>query len=121
MEVQIFGRKKSRETRAALRFFSERRVEVHFVDLDVRGPAPGELRRFVERFGVDALVDRDGRRFAELGLGAARHSPERWAARLVEEPALLRLPLVRWQHRLTVGLDEATWREWHHTQHHPTP
>ena len=113
MEVQIFGRKKSQDTRAALRFFSERRVKVHFVDIDVRGPSPGELRRFVERFGAEALVDRGGRRFAELGLAAARYSPERWAGKLVEEPTLLRLPLVRWKQRLTVGRDETAWRDWH--------
>jgi arsenate reductase-like glutaredoxin family protein len=116
MEVQIFGRKKSQDTRAALRFFSERRIKVHFVDIDVRGPSPGELRRFVERFGAEALVDRDGRRFAELGLAPARYSADHWASRLLEEPTLLRLPLVRWQQRLTIGREEATWRDWHRIQ-----
>jgi arsenate reductase-like glutaredoxin family protein len=113
MEVQVFGLRKSAETRAALRFFAERRVRVHFVDLDVRGPSPGELRRFAQSFGVEALVDRASRRYAELGLGPARYSADQWLGRLVEEPALLRLPLVRWRERLTIGLDEGSWRTWH--------
>lgn len=112
MEVQIFGVRKSPGTRKALRFFAERRVRTHFVDLNERPASPGELRRFGQRFGVEALVDRDSRRFADLGLGAARLSEDRWMERLAEEPLLLRMPLVRWEQRLTVGDAEATWREW---------
>ena len=112
MEVQIFGVRKSADTRTALRFFAERRVQVHFVDLQVRPASPGELKRFAQRFGVEALVDRDSRRFAELGLGAARLSEERWMEKLSAEPMLLRMPLVRWQQRLTVGAAESEWREW---------
>ena len=112
MEVQIFGTRKSPETRKALRFFAERRIRVHFVDLQERAASPGELRRFAQKFGVQSLLDRSSRRFADLGLGAAQLSEERWLDRLAEEPLLLRLPLVRQQQRLTVGDAEATWREW---------
>ena len=112
MEVQIFGTRKSPATRKALRFFAERRIKTHFVDLQERAAAPGELRRFAQKFGVEALVDRGSRRFADLGLAAARMSEERWLDKLVDEPLLLRMPLVRQQHRLTVGDAEPTWREW---------
>lgn len=112
MEVQIFGVKKSADTRKALRFFAERRVKTHFVDLTERAASAGELRRFVQKFGVDALLDRGSRRYQELGLAHARYGDERWLAWLVEEPLLLVMPLVRWQHQLTVGAAEATWREW---------
>lgn len=112
MEVQIFGTRKNPETRKALRFFAERRVKVHFVDLDERAASPGELRRFAQKFGVAALLDRGSRRFAELGLGAARLSDERWLDCLAEEPGLLVQPLVRQQHRLTVGPAEPEWRVW---------
>ncbi len=112
MEVQIFGTKRSADTRKALRFFAERRVRVHFVDLAERAAALGELRRFAQRFGVSALVDREGKRFAELGLSAAHYSDDRWLERLAEEPALLRTPMVRWQQRLTIGLDESAWKDW---------
>ena len=112
MEVQIFGIRKNPETRKALRFFAERRVKTHFVDLQERAASPGELRRFAQKFGVEALVDRGSRRFADLGLTAARLSDQRWLDRLVEDPLLLRMPLVRYQQRLTVGDAEPTWREW---------
>ncbi len=112
MEVQIFGIRKSAGTRKALRFFAERRVKVHFVDLQERPASAGELRRFAQRFGVPSLIDHQSRRFAELGLGAARLSDERWLETLADEPLLLRLPLVRQQQQLTIGEDEKTWREW---------
>jgi arsenate reductase-like glutaredoxin family protein len=112
MEVQIFGLRTSADTRKALRFFAERRVRTHFVDLKERPASPGELRRFAQRFGVAALLDRDSRRFAELGLGSASLSEERWLDRLAEEPLLLRIPLVRFQQKLTVGLADAEWRAW---------
>ena len=112
MEVQIFGVKKSADTRKALRFFAERRVKTHFVDLAERAASLGELRRFAQKFGVAALVDRESKRFQELGLGPSRYGDERWLQILAEEPLLLAMPLVRWQHKLTIGVEEGTWREW---------
>lgn len=112
LEVQIFGVRKSADTRKALRFFAERRIRAHFVDLEVRPASPGELRRFAQRFGVEALLDRDGRRFSDLGLRAAHYGEERWLARLAQEPLLLRMPLVRAGTRLTLGVAEDEWRRW---------
>lgn len=112
MEVQVFGWKKCPGTRKALRFFAERRVKAHYVDFDVRTASPGELRRFAQKFGVEALLDRDGKRFAERGLRAARYGEVAWLERLAADPGLLRTPLVRWQGRLTIGAAEAEWRTW---------
>ena len=112
MEVQIFGTKKNADARRALRFFAERRVKTHFVDLAERAASLGELKRFAQKFGVGALIDKDSKRYVELGLAHARYSDERWLERLAEEPLLLRQPLVRWQQRLTVGAAEDTWKEW---------
>jgi len=110
--VQIFGVKKSADTRTALRFFAERRIRTHFVDLNERPASPGELRRFAQKFGTPALVDRDSRRFQELGLAAARLSDERWLEKLSLEPLLLRMPLVRNGPSLTVGPAPDTWKQW---------
>lgn len=112
MEVQVFGTRKSADTRKALRFFAERRVKVHFVDLAERPASPGELKRFIQKYGVESLLDREAPRFAELGLKAARLSEDAWITRLVDEPRLLRVPLVRFQQRLTIGVAEADWKSW---------
>ncbi|HEY4659632.1 MAG TPA: ArsC/Spx/MgsR family protein [Gemmatimonadaceae bacterium] len=112
MEVQLFGTQKSQDTRKALRFFSERRIRVHFVDLAERAASKGELQRFAREFGVGALIDRGSRRYTELGLGVVRYDDARWIERLVEEPLMLRMPLARWQHKVTVGLAEEEWKQW---------
>ena len=112
MEVQIFGIRKSAETRKALRFFSERRVRTHFVDLLEKPAALGELRRFAQKFGVMALVDKGSKRFEELGLRYAQLSDDRWLEKLSDEPLLLRMPLVRNANQLAIGGEEDTWRSW---------
>ena len=85
MNIQVFGTRKCRDTRAVLRFFAERRIKIHFVDLTVRAASKWELTRFAQRFGVEALIDRDSRRFTELGLGAGSYSESRWLERLEQE------------------------------------
>jgi len=116
MEVQVFGVKKSADTRKALRFFAERRIKTHFVDLVERAASLGELKRFSQRFGLDALIDRESSAYDELGLRHARLSDARWLEKLVDEPRLLRMPLVRQVGQgvngLSVGLAEETWKQW---------
>jgi arsenate reductase len=82
------------------------------VDLAEKPASVGELRRFAQKFGVMALVDKNSRRFDELGLRYAQMSDERWLARLAEEPMILRLPLVRSGNQVMIGGDEAIWRSW---------
>ena len=112
MEVQIFGTKSCNETRKALRFFKERRIRTHFVDLKERAAAAGELKRFAQKFGTEKLLDRQGKRFRERGLHVA-HVPEARILPLLEDdPLLLVTPLVRSGNLIDVGWDEAKWREW---------
>jgi arsenate reductase-like glutaredoxin family protein len=112
MEVQIFGVRKSADTRKALRFFSERRIKTHFVDLNERAASLGELKRFAQKFGVGSLIDSDSSRFQALGLRHARMSDESWLSKLADEPLLLKVPLVRSGKDLTIGLCEDAWKEW---------
>jgi len=100
------------DTRKALRFFSERRIKTHFVDLMEHPASLGELRRFAQKFGVMALVDRESKRFDELGLRYAQLSDDRWLEKLSGDPLLLRLPLVRNGNQLVIGADEAIWKSW---------
>ncbi len=112
MDVQIFGVKNNADTRKALRFFKERRIKVHFVDFKIRGPSKGELRRFSDKKGIDALVDRDAKRFQALGLQAAYYGADRWIEIAMDEPGVLRLPLVRRGSDVTIGHAEAEWKRW---------
>ena len=110
--IQVFGRDDSRTTRAALRFFKERRTPVSYVDLRARPIAPGELRRFVERLGATACADTDGKAWRDAGLGYMRMDDAELAGRLLADQRLLRLPLCRDGSAVSAGPDEAAWRAW---------
>ena len=112
MNVQIFGFADCQETRKAQRFFKERGVPVHFVDLKERPAARGELRRFAEKFGAAALIDRASPRFKALGLHVAGDSPERLVERALTEPRLLRTPLARCGGKVAVGPAPEAWQAW---------
>ena len=112
MDVQIFGVNNDQGVRKAQRFFKERRVKVHFMDFKRRAPSRGELRRFFQKFGEEALIDRESKRFRALGLQTAYYSDDRWLEIACDEPMILRQPLVRSGNRLTVGHREDAWKEW---------
>jgi len=110
--IQVFGTERDQDTRAAIRFFKERRVQISFVDLRRRPIAAGELRRFVERLGAAALVDASSRAYRDGGLAYLRTDEAGIVARLLTDPSLLKLPLVRSGQQVTVGRAEATWTGW---------
>jgi arsenate reductase-like glutaredoxin family protein len=111
-QIQVFGRDDSPATRAALRFFRERRIVVHYADLKKRPIAAGELRRFVERLGARTLVDETSKAYRDAGLGHLSMGDAEIAVRLTADSRLLRLPLVRHGNDVTAGPAEATWVAW---------
>jgi arsenate reductase len=110
--VQLFGLESDRDTRAAQRFFKERRIAISFLDLRRRPIAAGELRRFVERLGAGALIDTTGKPYREAGLGYMRLTDAELVERLLADQRLLRLPLARFGREVTAGRDEAAWKTW---------
>lgn len=108
--VQIFGMKGSQATRAAERFFKERGTTVQFVDLKQKAMARGEIKRFVDRFGMAALLDTEGKAYVDGGLKYLRLSDTQTLERIDQKPDLLKLPLVRSAHGLSVGQDEESWK-----------
>jgi arsenate reductase len=110
--IQIFGLENDQATRAAMRFFKERRTEVSLVDLRRRAIAPAELRRFVERLGARALLDETSRPYRDAGLAHLRMEDDAIVERLLADVRLLRLPLIRRGTEVTVGKAEPTWTAW---------
>jgi arsenate reductase len=110
LSVQIFGHDRDQGTRAAVRFFKERRVQVHQVDLTRKPIARGELRRFVDKLGARALLDETSKAYRDAGLTYMRLDDTDIVERLLATPALLRLPLVRFENGVAAGRDEAAWK-----------
>jgi arsenate reductase (glutaredoxin) len=110
LSVQIFGVKDSQATRAAERFFKERRAVIQLVDLKRKPMAPGEIKRFIERFGLAGLLDSESKAYSDAGLKYLRLSDSELLGRIERDPKLLRLPLIRAANRLSVGHDEDSWK-----------
>lgn len=113
MNVQIFGTNKSQATRKALRFFKERGIKPQYFDLQKQEVAVGQFKRFVQKFGLNALLDTGGKAYRDAGLEYLRVGEQQLLDMLVENPKLLLQPLVRSGATLAVGWDEAQWRSWY--------
>ncbi len=110
MTIQIFGIGKSQATRAAQRFFKERRVAVQMVDLAQKPMALAEIRRFITRFGLASLLDTESKAYVDAGLKYMKLSEADLLARIEKDPKLLRLPLVRSTKLLSIGQAEDVWQ-----------
>lgn len=113
MNIQIFGTKKCQDTRKAERWFKERSIKVQAIDLAQKGMSPGELRSVAARVGgMEKLIDREGKRYVDKGLKYAAPTGPRIEAILLDDPLLLRTPIVRNGQQATVGFQPEVWETW---------
>jgi arsenate reductase-like glutaredoxin family protein len=113
LTIQLFGTKKCKDTRAAERFFKERGVSAHVVDLAQKAMSPGELRNVAARVGgFEALIDRNGKRYVDKGLKYAAPTGPRIEQILLDDPLLLKTPVVRAGKDATVGFKPDVWETW---------
>ena len=110
--VQIFGTKKCADTRKAERWFKERSLKVQIIDLKEKGLSAGELRSVTARVGLDKLVDRESQRFRDKGFRVASFSGPLLEKTLLEDPLLLKTPIVRNGKDAMVGYAPETWEAW---------
>lgn len=108
--MQVFGVKSSQATRAADRFFKERGVKIHAVDLNQKPMSPGEIKRFIDRFGLTALLDTEGKSYVDAGLKYLKMPDSELLAKIEQDPKLLRLPFVRCGNRISIGQDLESWK-----------
>ena len=111
--IQVFGLKKCPDTRKAERWFKERNMKIQSVDLAQKGLSPGELRSVAAKVGgPEGLIDRDGKRYVDKGLKYSAPTGPRIEALLLEDPLLLRTPIVRRGTDATVGFQPEVWSTW---------
>ena len=109
MNIQIFGTKKCRDTQKAERYFKERKIAYHFVDLAQRGLSKGEMDRIKAAVGMENLVNRKSRDYERLNLKYMVHNLEEM---LLNHPLLLNTPIVRNGARATLGYCPEIWKDW---------
>ena len=112
MNIQIFGTKKSSDTRKAERFFKERRIRFQSVDLKEKGLSKGEFQSVMKAVGgIDAMIDQDARDKDLLAL--INHiSADDKADKVFENQTVLKMPIVRNGRAATAGYEPDIWKTW---------
>ena len=109
MNIQIFGTLKCQDTRKAQRYFKERRIPFHFINLAERGLSKGELNSVKAVIGIDNLIDREGKEYERRNLKYLTYSVEE---ELLNAPLLFKTPIVRNGNKVTVGFTPDVWKGW---------
>lgn len=110
MNIQIYGKSKCFDTKKAQRWFQKRRIQFQSIDLPRYGIRPGELQSVKRAVGgLEPLIDETHRDAATLKYLAYEQDRE---ARLLEDPTLLKTPIVRNGRQATVGYCPEIWETW---------
>ena len=109
MNIQIFGKSKCFDTKKAQRYFKERRVKFQNIDLNKVGISKGELTAVIRAVGMDNLIDP---KHPDAPMLAYLAYDEQKLAHLLEDPTLLKTPIVRNGRQATVGFCPDVWKQW---------
>ena len=112
MNIQIFGTKKSNDSKKAERFFKERGIKYQFIDMKEKGMSKGELNSIKQAVGgLDALIDENSRDKDLLAL-MKYISDEDKEEKLLDNPQIIRVPVVRNGKKATIGYCPDVWKDW---------
>lgn len=112
MNIQIFGTKKSFDTKKAQRYFKERRIKVQFIDLKEKGMSKGELQSVMRAVGgIDAVVDENAKNQDTVALITYLAESQKFD-KLLENQQVMREPIVRNGQKATVGYCPDVWKTW---------
>lgn len=110
MNIQIFGRAKCFDTKKAERFFKERGIKFQFIDLNIKGMSRGELESVKKAVGgIASLIDEKA---PDAALVKYLAYDEDKFDKLLENPKLLKTPIVRNGRQATVGNCPEIWKSW---------
>lgn len=112
MNIQIFGTKKSADTRKAERFFKERNIKYQYVDLKEKGLSKGEFNSVKQAVGgIDKLIDENAKDKDTLAL-IKYIAEEDKEEKILENQQILVQPIVRNGKKATVGYQPDIWKTW---------
>lgn len=112
MNIQIFGTKKSFDTKKAQRYFKERRVKFQFIDLKEKGMSKGELESVARAVGgIDAVIDPNTKDADTVALVQYLAADQKFE-KVLDNQQILREPIVRNGRQATVGYEPDVWKGW---------
>lgn len=112
MNIQIFGKSKSFDTKKAERYFKERGIKFQSVDLNSKGMSRGEFNSVLNSVkDLDKLIDKKAKG-EQADILKYLGSDEEKIEKLLENPSLINAPVVRNGKTATVGYCPEIWKEW---------
>lgn len=112
MNIQIFGTKKSSDTRKAERFFKERGIRFQYIDLKQKGLSKGEFQSVCQAVGgLEAMIDPECKDKDLLALIKYIASEDK-VRKVLENQSVLKQPIVRNGRLATVGYQPDVWKKW---------
>lgn len=112
MNIQIFGTKKCSDTRKAERFFKERGIKFQFVDMKEKGMSKGEFNSVAAaNGGIDNMIDTNSKDKDTL-LMIQYIAEEDKLEKILENPQVIKTPVVRNGKQSTIGYQPEIWKKW---------
>lgn len=112
MNIQIFGKKKCNDTKKAERFFKERGIKYQFIDMKEKGMSKGEFNVVASvNGGMENMINPD---FKDKDLLALIQyiAPEDKLDKILENPQVIKTPVVRNGKQSTLGYHPEIWKTW---------
>ena len=107
--IQIFGTLKNNETKKAFRYFKERGIKFHFIDLREKNLAKGELENISRKIPLEELLDKEGKEYKKRNLAYMKFNIEE---EILEDSLLVKMPIVRNGKEATIGYQPEIWENW---------
>lgn len=112
MNIQIFGTSKCFDTKKAERYFKERGIKFQKIDLKEKGISRGELNAVCQAVkGSENLLDPNCKDKDTYAL-VQYLTPDARIEKILENPQILKTPIVRNGKLATVGYQPDIWKEW---------
>ena len=112
MNIQIFGTKKCNDTKKAERFFKERGIKHQFIDMKEKGMSKGEFILVAQvNGGLENIINWDGKDQDTLAL-IKYIADEDKLEKILENPSVIKTPIVRNVKQSTVGYQPEVWKGW---------
>ena len=112
MNIQIFGKSKTFDTKKAERWFKERRIKFQSIDLVRYGMSGKEFDSVLRAVGgIDSLIDWESRS-PEVTLMRYMEDKRAKEDKVFDMPELMKAPVVRNGKEATVGFRPEIWETW---------
>jgi len=111
MTVTVYGIANCDTVKKARTWLDAQGIAYHFADYKKVGAEPGKLAGWIEQAGLDKVLNRAGTTFKKLGDAekASAADPGTAIGLMVEQPSMIKRPIVEHDNGLLVGFNETAW------------